>query len=635
MKQKAFTFRAILLALLLMPINIKWVTQYEIVLAAGSPTTLSIFYTSVVILLALVGINMLVRKLKASWALSQGELLLIYIVMNVSASVCSHDFMQVLLTNMPYPVRYATAENNWYNLIINRIPDWAIVKDKNTVDAFYLGNDNFFQWKYMQHWVKPLAVWSGFIMTLFYTFLCINTIIRKQWSESEKLSYPLISMPLEITKEKTTFFTNPVMYIGVGVAFVFTVIQGLSTIWPSFPIINLKELDLINYIVNPPLNAIGSTPVRVYPIAIGITFLVPADLSFSYWFFYLFMKFQYVFGAMVGINTIPNYPFINEQCFGFFIGIFVFAVIMGWGHFKTVFSTMFSNKTADDAHEPLGYRHAVWGMILGMCGMMMLCHVLGCAPWLAITFVVGYLIICFAITRTRAELGAPCHEVNHSSITEILIHNAGTATMGAQNVIGLQIFFWCNRCFRSNMMPIQLESFKMAEQTGMNYRKLAVVLIVMAFVALMLGYCIVLDEYYTYGAAANMNGLNVGFGTELYNGMETALKNGSITDWNGVGAAITGFFSCLVLSFAKIKIPGFPFNPIAYAMMSSVQTRALWSSAFIAWLCKVLILKYGGLKVFTKALPFFLGLILGDCLAGTFWCIVSIALHTPTYSIFP
>ena len=632
---KKITWRSILIALILTPINIWWVTEYEICIDAGSSTTLSIFYTSVFTLLILVGINSLIRRFRPATALSQAELLVIYILLNVTASVCSHDYMQVFMSTMCYPVRYATAENNWYNLIINRIPDWAIVKDKETVAAFYIGNDNFFQWKYFQHWLRPLCIWGSFMMVMFYVFLCLNTILRKQWSESEKLSYPLISMPLEITKEKTNFFRNSAMYLGVGIAFVFTIVQGLSTIWPSFPIVNLKNLDLSQYLVNPPFNAIGVTPIRVYPIAIGITFLVPADLSFSYWFFYLFMKFQYVFGAAVGINTIPKYPFINEQCFGFLVGIFVFSLIMGWGHFKKVLGSIFNKAALDDAEEPMGYRHAVWGAILGMCAMMLLSHVLGTAPWLAITLVVCYFIICVSITRTRAELGCPCHEVNWSDITSIMISNGGTATLGAQNLIAMQLFYWFNRCFRSNMMPIQLEGFKMAEHSGMSYKKLGVTMLVFAFLAIVIGFTIVLGDYYKYGAAANMPHNTIDQGSEVYVTLESALKNGNLTDWNGIGAAITGFISCLVLSFAKIKMPGFPFNPIAYAMMSSVQTSALWSSAFIAWLCKVIILKYGGLKVFTKALPFFLGLIIGDCLAGSFWCIVSIILHTRTYPIFP
>lgn len=609
--------------------------QYEIVLDAGSPTTLSIFYTSVFILLVIISINMLIRKLYPKYALSQIELLIIYIVLNVTGSVVSHDFMHVFLSNMAYPVRYATAENNWYNMIINKIPDWAIIKDKATADAFYIGGDSIYQWKYLQHWIRPLAIWGTFMLVIFYVMLCINTILRKQWSENEKLSYPLISMPLEATKENTNFFANKTLYAGIITAVIFTILQGLNTIVPSFPVLNLKNMDLAQYLVNPPFNSIGMTPIRVYPIVIGISFLVPADLSFSYWFFYLFTKFQYIFGASVGINTIPKYPFINEQCFGFLVGIFIFAVFMGKNHFKSVFATIIGKGNLDDKNEPMGYKHSVWGMLLGMCAMMILSRLLGTAAWLAIVLVVSYFIICISLTRTRAELGTPCHEINWSNITSIMMSNAGTATLGAQNLIGMQMFYWFNRCFRSNMMPIQLESFKMAEQTGINQRKLVGVIAFFTVLALILGMWCGLHYYYKLGAASNMSPISIYLGQEPYMALDSALRTGSIVDWNGVGAVITGFISCIALSIAKIKIPGFPLNPVAYAMMSTFSTHFIWSSVFISWLCKVLILKYGGLKVFTKTLPFFLGLIIGDSLAGTFWCIISMILKTRTYQIFP
>jgi len=632
---KNITWRSIIISLLLTPINIWWVTQYEIVIDAGSTTTLSVFYTSVFILLLAIGVNMLLVKYFPKKALSQAELLIIYILLNITSSVVSHDFMHVFVSSMPFATRYATAENNWYNLFINKIPDWAIVKDKAAVDAFYLGGDSFYQWKYVKHWIRPMIIWGIFMMVIFYVMLCINTILRKQWTENEKLAFPLVSLPIEMTKEKTDFFNSKTLYYGIAVAIVFTSIQALSSIIPTFPVLNLKNMDLSQYLVNPPFNAIGMTPIRIYPIAIGISFLVPTDLSFSYWFFYLFVKFQYIFGASVGINTIPKYPFINEQCLGFLVGICVFAIVMGRNHFKAVFMTIFGKKTEDDSNEPMGYKHAVWGMIIGLFSMMIFSKILGTAAWLAAVLVLGYFIIVFSLTRTRAELGTPCHEVNWSNITAIMLSNAGTATMGAQNVIGIQMFFWFNRCFRSNMMPIQLESFKMVERTGISYRKMAGVMMAFSLIAIIIGFTIILGDYYKYGGAANMPLNTVGLGQETFVTLENSLKSGTITDWNGIGASIAGFFACIALSYAKITIPGFPLNPVAYAMMSTFSTHFLWSSIFISWVCKVFILRYGGLKVFTKALPFFLGLILGDCIAGSIWCILSIILGMKTYVIFP
>jgi hypothetical protein len=41
-----------------------------------------------------------------------------------------------------------------------------------------------------------------------------------------------------------------------------------------------------------------------------------------------------------------------------------------------------------------------------------------------------------------------------------------------------------------------------------------------------------------------------------------------------------------------------------------------WLPFFIAWLVKILALRYGGARLYRTLLPFFLGLIAGDLLGG-------------------
>ena len=48
----------------------------------------------------------------------------------------------------------------------------------------------------------------------------------------------------------------------------------------------------------------------------------------------------------------------------------------------------------------------------------------------------------------------------------------------------------------------------------------------------------------------------------------------------------------------------------------------LWFSIFVGWLLKWIILRYGGLRAHRKAIPFFIGLVLGEFAAGTFWSVV-------------
>ena len=80
---------------------------------------------------------------------------------------------------------------------------------------------------------------------------------------------------------------------------------------------------------------------------------------------------------------------------------------------------------------------------------------------------------------------------------------------------------------------------------------------------------------------------------------------------------------------------GFPFHPVGYAIASSWGMSVLWVPMLIAWVIKLVILRYGGLATYRKCVPFFLGVILGECLMGGFWNLTGIARQVPTYAFWP
>ena len=44
--------------------------------------------------------------------------------------------------------------------------------------------------------------------------LCINSILRRQWTENEKLSYPLVALPLEMVSPRTHLFKGRLFWGG-------------------------------------------------------------------------------------------------------------------------------------------------------------------------------------------------------------------------------------------------------------------------------------------------------------------------------------------------------------------------------------------------------------------------------------
>ena len=72
-----------------------------------------------------------------------------------------------------------------------------------------------------------------------------------------------------------------------------------------------------------PWNTLGATYIHFRLFLIGLCFLLPLDLAFSTWFFYLVRKSQFVFGQMFGLYSMQGYPFQPYQAIGGVIAIAV------------------------------------------------------------------------------------------------------------------------------------------------------------------------------------------------------------------------------------------------------------------------------------------------------------------------
>ncbi len=77
-----------------------------------------------------------------------------------------------------------------------------------------------------------------------------------------------------------------------------------------------------------------------------------------------------------------------------------------------------------------------------------------------------------------------------------------------------------------------------------------------------------------------------------------------------------------------------PFHPAGYALAISYAMDYFWFAFFVGWLVKLIIIRYGGMKLHNTFVPFFLGLILGDFSIGSIWAIIGPIIHTQCYKIF-
>lgn len=636
--------RAIILGMILVPINCYWVTMTEIKFCSTDSTCVSLFMTVVTIVFFLTLLNMLVAKRFPRAAFNQAELMVVYIMLSIATAMCGHDMMGNLLPNLANVFYFDTPQNGWAKLH-PFIPQWFAPRSKEVLRGFYEGSSSLYTKEHLLGWATPVAVWGAFLMVISYMMLCLNVLIRKQWADREKLTFPIIQMPLEMTKDAGTsgFFSNKYLWAGIAVPVILESLNELNFFYPTVPAVQIKIFDLGPYITTPPWNGVGWFPIAFYPFAIGLTFLLPADLSFSCWFFYLLRKFMDVQAVSMGFHdpgaspAMQRFPYFGEQSAGAWIAIALYMVYSSRKYLWEVLKrAMGKESELDDSNEPMTYRSALIGIAAGLVLLFLFCLKAGASPYIPVIFFFLYFVACIAITRIRAEFGPPAHELNFFRPEEIMTAAFGTKGLGVQNMTIITYFYWFNRGYRNLAMPHQLEAFKIGEVSRTSNRQIAWIIMLATFVGIIATFWALLHMYYTYGAAtAKIQATyRTWIGSYAFDRLNGWVINPKKTDVPGLEGMVVGVVIAMFLTFMKARFLAWPFHPIGYGLAVSFAMDYFWCPALIGWLFKTLTVKYGGIKAYRQVLPFFIGLILGDYVISSIWTLIGWAMGVSTYRTF-
>lgn len=626
------TFRAVVIGLLLLPANAYWITKSEVVLATTHATTLSLFFNVIFAVFILSLINLAVRKLAPRRALSSGELLTIYSMLCIATSLLGWDMMQILIPVMSYGTWFATPENEWSELFGSALPEWLTVSDKSVIRGYYEGDASFYTPSILAAWAKPILLWTGFTVVLYFTMMCIVIVLRKRWTEEEKLSYPIIQLPLEMTVHSSRFFRNRSMWLGFGIVSVLDLIHGLHRFYPFIPDFRTKY-ELAPLFNAHPWNAVGWLPVCFYPFVIGLAYFMPLDLSFSTWFFYLFWKVQLVIRAALGFTRLSG-PYLGDQSMGAWLGIGILSIWLSRRAILQAIRAIWNREVVDDSQEPLPYRWAVTGTLVGTGLLIFFSRAAGMSLWVALLFFALYFTLVLAATRMRAELGPPTHDLYYGGPDRIIPAAVGTRRLGLPNLSVFTLYFWITRDYRCHPMPHQLEGFKIAERVGFSSRRLVSAMLVATAFGVLAAFWAILHLFYEHGATSRVRGYALGVAWESYVRLENWLNYPTTSDpavlrQMGFGLGLTTF-----LMVMRRRFLGFPFHPVGYAVAGSWTMSWMWFSIFLSWLVKYLLLRGGGLRLYRRGIPFFLGLMLGQFVSGSIWSLIGVIADKLTYGFF-
>jgi len=637
---RGVTGRAVFIALLLIPPNAYWITQMAVVRYEGHPTTVSLFYNTVFILLVLIGLNAVLHRWLPRIALHRNELLVIYLMLCLASSLCSHDMIQVQAPEISYPYHFATPENKWEDLFFKYLPEHLIISDPAILDPAFDGGTTLYTAQRLLAWGRPALWWTAFLAVLCGMMLCLNALLRRRWMEREKLTYPITHLPLEMTEARTPLWHSRLLWIGFGVAGAIDLLNGLHELYPAVPLIKVRVVHFDAYMnslfVGAPWVALRGTRISFYPFAVGLGLLLPTDLLFSCWFFYLFWRAQRLVAFMLGWNQIPGFPFVEEQSSAAYLGLCLFALYTGRQHWRAIWDHLWGARRLDDRGEPLPTSGAVIGLFAGVLFLFAFSAKVGLSPWVTPLFFGLYFMLSLAVTRIRAELGPPAHDLHRGGPDWILVNLFGTrpSPLGPRNLMGLSVYFWFNRAYRGHPMPHQLEGFKIAEVTGVSMSRLSGAFVLVSVVGALAAYWAQVHSYYSYGMSAKMSFVAQVFGREPYQRLQSWLTVAHGPDYWALGAYAVGMAFTLVLMALRMRFVWWPFHPVGYAISSSWSMNCLWMPLLIAWIAKVVVTRYSSSNVFRSLIPLALGLILGEFVIGSLWCLLGIALQINTYSFW-
>jgi hypothetical protein len=279
----------------------------------------------------------------------------------------------------------------------------------------------------------------------------------------------------------------------------------------------------------------------------------------------------------------------------------------------------------DDSKEPFKYRTAILCIALSMVFIIAFCYKAGMSIWVILVFFGLFYALCTGITRMRAELGSPVHDQHFGGPDQMMYAALGTQRLGPSNLTVLSYLYFFNRAYDWLTMPHQLEGLKIAERAGIDNKKFAFAMILAIFIGIPAAIWAYLHAAYKYGVFTGF------VGHEAFGRLERWLTEPVSANYSAVIAMSTGTLLSFILMFMRTRFFWSPFHAAGYAVSSTYTMNVFWFSIFFSFIIKWIILKYGKLKTYRRAIPFFLGLVLGECVVTAFWGTLAIIVGKAMY----
>jgi len=567
--------------------------------------------------------NFLIRR-GGRPGLSPTELCIVMTMGLVAGMVPARGLTGTWLGLMAAPYYLATPENGWIDFIQPNLSPWLFPKNN-------LGET---KWLYeglpqgvpipWQVWIMPVFWWLSLIVAGFIVCVSIVVILRKQWIEYERLDYPLVSRIVDLVDDSENPDGTPrwpqllqgrLFWIGFTFSFgiiLWNIVGYFDTQWPQ---IRLSPLGGRFY-------ACRICPwiiTHINPYTVGFGYFVKSEILFSIWAFHLLFIAQVVFlrrtGLQLGGKDVPGRnwgdPVVKWQSLGALFAFVIWGLWTARRHLQTVFLKAIGRSDHDDSNEMLSYRTAMISLGLGILFIALWMAKAG-VPVAMIAFIIPTAVVLYiALARFVCESGTLYLSLPTSPL-EVGYQMVGTTSLSARTIVAATTTTTLPWML---FMPALSQGAKVADRIRGSKRTLFWALLVGLLVALLVNIVIVLGNGYTYGAFNFAEFPFTRYAPRRIGGMVQTIKNPQLPSLPHFFVFILGAAVMIALTVIRYRMSSWTLHPIGYAA-STTNIRLQVTSIFLVWMAKALITRIGGVQLYRRLYPLFIGLILGRT-AGT------------------
>ncbi len=636
-RQWAFTARAAIIGAILAAAVCFVVVWAELVVTTIQIAILQFAPAAIGLLLFVLILNLIAWRIWRRLALRPYEIAIIYFMILVTALTVSRGLLERWLPALVAVNYYATPANHWQELFFRHIPDWAVPWDpygeaqQPVARYFYEGlrPGQPIPWR---PWVRPILSWLIVISAFLLAYMAMASLLRRQWVDNEKLTFPLVQLPVELARDHETglqFFRNKLTWIGFALPTLIFTLNGLHKLVPSVPEIKVQyPLGPILASMGRPWRDAGVSTAYFSLAAIGFAYFLPTQLLFSLWFFYMFVRFENIMFSAFGAyyEPMPLYPtsiWNGYQVAGAYLVLAAYLFRSAIPHLREMWERVWRGEPRDEAPEMMSARAAFAALALASITAVVWFVKFGMSTTMAVIEVVVYLfVVVLIMARSVSEAGMLMTETSFRPVDLVRLVTT-RSSLGASTLTALSLADAVfTRDLRGNLVSTFLDGMKMSDVLDFDRRSLLPAALVSLFIALTLGTALHLYFPYRIGAVGMYSYVYRGNPLWGFQHFQSALLQPDRYDARLPLFFASGVLITLFLAYMRVRHTWWPLYPLGFALSGSWTMIVFWFPILCAWVIKSVVLKYGGWRVYSRLRPFFLGLILGEFSQAVIWATI-------------